>query len=162
MAIVKANYLPRGRTARAAAKYYTFRDGPDRLTRIWHTSDGRAALYDEVQAELAAGAAAYAYTYRMVLSPQAVDLGPAGYHQALAGRFEHYYFIEHHNTAYPHAHVIGFRRTRVRKAELQDLRRTVRDLEQARAQDQQHARAQAQTPARDPTRAMRQMDQGRG
>src|SRR5919202_560169 len=84
MAIVKANYLPRGRTARAAAKYYTFRDGPDRLTRIWHTSDGRAAMYDEVQAELVAGAAAYAYPYRIVLSTQAVDPGPAGSHPRLA------------------------------------------------------------------------------
>jgi hypothetical protein len=160
MAIVKANYLPRGRTARAAAKYYTFRDGPDRLTRIWHTSDGRAALYDEVQAELAAGAAAYAYTYRMVLSTQAVDLGPAGYHQALAGRFEHYYFIEHHNTAYPHAHVIGFRHTRVQKAELQDLRRQVHELEQARAQDQQHERSQAQIPSRDQASRAHALDQG--
>src|SRR5918997_1782418 len=137
MAVVKVNYLTRGKTVQQAAKYYTFRDGPDLAQRVWHTSDGRVALYDEVQAEIAAGVAAYAYTYRVVLSTQGVDLGPAGYHQALAGQFERYYFIEHHNTDHPHAHVIGFRNGRVRKAELQAMRTTVRTLERAHAQEQQ-------------------------
>ena len=99
-----------------------------------------------------------------MLSTQAVDLGPAGYHQALAGRFDHYYFIEHHNTAYPHAHVIGFRHTRVRKAELQDLRRTVLALEQAQGQQLQHAQGQesVQLPARDQRGSAREPDQGLG
>ena len=117
-----------------AAKYYTFRDGPDRAQRVWHTRDGRVALYDEVQAEIAAGVAASAYTYRVVLSTDTVDLGPAGYHQALAGQFERYYFIEHHNTDFSHAHVIGFRTKRIKKAELQALRGRVQALEQAREQ----------------------------
>ncbi len=121
---------------RQAAKYYTFRDGPDLAQRVWHTSDGRVVLYDAVQTELAAGAKASAYTYRVVLSTKAVDLGPAGYHQVLAGHFERYAFIEHHNTEFPHAHVIGFRTERVKKAELQALRGTLLELEQARAQRQ--------------------------
>ena len=140
MAIVKANYITRGKraakAARQAAKYYTFRDGPDLAQRVWHTSDGRVVLYDAVQAELAAGAKAYAYTYRVVLSTKAVDLGPSGYHQVLAGQFERYAFVEHHNTEFPHAHVIGFRTQRVKKAELQALRGTLVELEQARAQQQ--------------------------
>ncbi len=143
MAVVKVNYLGQGTTARRAAQYYTFRDGPDRAQRVWHTSDGRVALYDEVQAEIAAGVETAAYTYRVVLSTEAVDLGPAGYHQVLAGRFERYYFIEHHNTDHPHAHVIGFRNERLRKAELQVLRNTVRQLERARAQEHHVLRAQS-------------------
>src|SRR5918997_6195280 len=142
MAVVKVNYLTRGKTVQQAAKYYTFRDGPDLAQRVWHTSDGRVALYDEVQAEIAAGMAAYAYTYRVVLSTQGVDLGPAGYHQVLAGQFERYYFIEHHNTDHPHAHVIGFRTRRLRSADLQAMRTQVRKLERARAQEQQVLRAQ--------------------
>ncbi len=142
MGIVKANYIRRGKTAakaaRQAAKYYTFRSGADLAQRVWHTSDGRVVLYNGVQAELATGATAYAYTYRVVLSTKDVDLGPAGYHQVLAGHFERYAFIEHHNTEFPHAHVIGFRRQRVKKAELQTLRGTLMELEleQARAQRQ--------------------------
>ena len=143
MAIVRANYIRRGKTAakvakaaRQAAKYYTFRDGPDLAQRVWHTSDGRVVLYDAVQAELAAGAKAYAYTYRVVLSTKAVDLGPAGYHQVLTSHFERYAFIEHHNTEFPHAHVIGFRTQRVKKAELQALRGTLMELEQAQAVEQ--------------------------
>ena len=138
MAVVKMNYLTRGTTVQRAAQYYTFRDGPDRAQRVWHTSDGRVALYDEVQAEIAAGVATSAYTYRVVLSTHAVDLGPVGYHQALAGRFERYYFIEHHNTEFPHAHVIGFRNQRIRKAALQAIRGKVLELEQGRISVQQH------------------------
>jgi len=103
---------------------------------VWHTSDGRVVLYDAVQAELAASARAYAYTYRVVLSTKAVDLGPAGYHEVLAGHFERYAFVEHHNTEFPHAHVIGFRTQRVKKAELQALRGMLLELEQARTQRQ--------------------------
>ena len=138
MAVVKATYSRRGtRAAKAtlkAAKYYTFRSGPDLAQRVWHTSDGRVLLYDAVQAEIATGTQAYTYTYRVVLSTKAVDLGAAGYHQALADQFERYYFVEHHNTDYPHAHVIGFRMERIKKAELQALRGRVLALEQAREQ----------------------------
>ena len=154
MAVVKANYNMRGtravKTTRKAAKYYTFRSGGDLAQRVWHTSDGRVVLYDAVQAELAAGAKAYAYTYRVVLSTKAVDLGPAGYHQVLAGQFERYAFIEHHNTDFPHAHVIGFREQVLKKGELQDLRRTVLELERGRAHGQEMQRGQPQEPARLP------------
>ncbi len=142
MAVVKANYNRRGtqavKTTWKAAKYYTFRSGPDLAQRVWHTSDGRVALYDTVEAEIAAGARAYPYTYRVVLSTQAVDLGAAGYHQVLAGQFERYYFIEHHNTEFPHAHVIGFRNQPIRKAALQAIRGKVLELEQGRISVQQH------------------------
>src|SRR3712207_2209631 len=128
MAIVKANYITRGKTAakaakaaRQAAQYYTFRDGPDRAGRIWHADDRRTLLHADVSAAVTAGAQAYAYTYRVVLSTRAADIGAAGYHQILTGHFEHYYFVEHHNTDYPHAHVIGFRRQRVKKPELQAI-----------------------------------------
>lgn len=124
------------KAARQAAKYYTFRDGPDLAQRVWHTSDGRVVLYDAVQVELAAGATAYAYTYRVVLSTLDMDIGAEGYHQVLAGQFERYAFIEHHNTDYPHAHVIGFRTKRMKKPELQALRGTLLELEQVRAQQQ--------------------------
>ena len=84
-----------------------------------------------------------------MLSTKAVDLGPAGYHQVLAGHFERYAFIEHHNTEFPHAHVIGFRTQRVKKAELQALRGRVLELEQARAQSQQldHTHVPGHAPA---------------
>ena len=133
------------KTTRKAAKYYTFRSGPDLAQRMWHTSDGRVALYDAVEAEIAAGAQAYAYTYRVVLSTKAVDLGAASYHHALAGQFERYYFVEHHNTAYPHAHVIGFRQRLVRKGELQAIRGKLVELEQARMQQQERLQALGQS-----------------
>ena len=151
MAIVKASYIRRGRTGqqaakktRQAAKYYTFRSGPDRLTRIWHTSDRRTGTYADLSAEMAASATAYAYTYRVVLSTKEADITADGYHQVLAGRFECYYFIEHHLTAFPHAHVIGFRSARIKKAELQALRGRVQALEQAQARQLQHTPVQGQ------------------
>src|SRR3712207_2497781 len=112
MAIVKANYITRGKKAakavRQAVKYYTFRDGPDRAGRIWHADDRRTLLYADVSAEITAGAKTSPYTYRIVLSTKDTDIGAESYHQILAGHFAHYYFVEHHNTDYPHAHVIGF------------------------------------------------------
>ena len=140
MAVVKANYSRGGtkavKTILKAAKYYTFREGPDLAQRVWHISDGRAVLYNAVHAELAAGAKDARYTYRVVLSTRDADIGAEGYHQILAGHFAHYYFIEHHNTDYPHAHVIGFRGQRVKKGELQALRGKLLELEQTRAQQQ--------------------------
>ena len=148
MAIVKATFLTRGRTgqqaaksARQAAKYYTFRNGPDRLTRIWQTRDGRTGSYADLGAEIAAAATAYAYSYRLVVSTEDVDLGVAGDHQVLSNRFAQYYFIEHHNTAYPHAHVIGFRTRLLRQAELEAMRTQACQLERARAQELQLQRA---------------------
>ncbi len=147
MAVVKLNYLTRGmkavQTIGQAAKYYTFRNGPDLAARVWYANDGRVTLYNAVQAEIAAGAQAYAYSYRVVISAKDADLTAAGYHAVLAGQFERYYFIEHHNTAVPHAHVIGFRKELVSKAELHAMRAQARKLERARAQEQQVLRAQS-------------------
>lgn len=152
MAIVKATYLSRSRigtpaTTKAitrAAKYYTFRDGPDRATRQWHTSDGRTTTYDAIADELRCHARTHAYSYRVVLSTKDAKLGPASYHQALRTRFETYYFIQHGNTNFPHAHVIGFRANRFTRAELQTMHGQVAALEQAQhqrnlARHQEHA-----------------------
>ena len=42
MAIVKANYLPQGpktpAAAKRAARYYTYREGPDRSARQWYAA----------------------------------------------------------------------------------------------------------------------------
>jgi hypothetical protein len=147
MAIVKANYITRGKTAakalkqaRQAASYYGFRKGPDRAGRIWHAEDRRTLLHADVSVQIAAGATDYPYTYRLVLSTSDVDIGAEGYHQVLAGHFEHYYFVEHHNTNYPHAHVIGFRQRLVRKGELQAIRGKLVEVEQAREQQLQQER----------------------
>src|ERR687886_2163005 len=154
MAILKANYLRRGRRAmqmtRKAAQYYTFRNGPDRAQRVWQTSDGRTAIYAAVQAEIQAAAQTYSYTYRMVVSTKEVDIREEGYRAALGDRFDRYYFIEHHNTAYPHAHVLGFCEERLTTGELQAMRGKVRALEQVRGPEQQIQRDQLQDPARRP------------
>ncbi len=50
--------------------------------------------------------------------------------------------MEHHNTAYPHAHVIGYRATKLSRTDLNMMRAQVKDLEQARAHERmQHADA---------------------
>jgi hypothetical protein len=146
MAIVKANYSTRGRNARKAAQtasraahYYTYRDGPDRDGRVWYASDGRSGPYDGFRAEIYAQAKAHAYTYRILLSTQAHDLGPVGYQAVLGERFAQYYFVEHHNTAYPHAHVIGYTNTKLSKSDLHVMRAQVKTLEQIHAQERTHA-----------------------
>lgn len=80
---------------------------------------------------------AHPYTYRIVLSIKAGDIGPAGYRAALGGRFERYFFVEHHNTDYPHAHVIGYTARRLSRDELRTMRARVLELEQQRAQGQE-------------------------
>src|SRR5919202_329908 len=165
MAVVKANYLRRGTTAqqtarvvkavRQAAKYYTYREGPDRAQRLWQTSDGRTLSYADVHPELRSAAQTYAYTYRVVLSTKEVDITADGYRAVLADRFASYYFVEHHNTDYPHAHVIGFCQQRINKRELQEMRSTVLNSDRERAQGQERSheqehRGQLQEPVRLP------------
>lgn len=166
---MKANYVTRGGTtakaakaASRAARYYTFRDGPDQASRIWHTSDGRTASYDAIKGQIRADAKAYGYTYRVVLSTKDADITAEGYRQVLADRFERWYFIEHHNTDFPHAHVIGFRKQLVKKAELQAMREQVAALEQARAQEQAAQRDQAHEHDGPAPRREREQDYGLG
>ena len=176
MAVVKANYLRRGTTAqqrakvmkavRQAAKYYTYREGPDRAQRVWQTHDGRTLSYQDVHAEIRAAAQTYGYTYRIVLSTKDVDINKEGYRAVLADRFAAYYFVEHHNTDYPHAHVIGFCHQRIRKAELQAMRSNVQELERAWVQGQQQQPGQVpepvQFPGRDQHGCARVFDHGLG
>ncbi len=143
MAIVKANYTVRGRAASRTAKkishaahYYTYRDGPDRNERVWYAKDGRSGPYDTFKAEIYAHAKAHPFTYRVVLSTSVADLGPSGYHAVLQDRFSQYYFVEHHNTPYPHAHVIGYTATKLSTTDLNAMRAQVKDLELVRAQEQ--------------------------
>ncbi len=142
MAIIKANYTRRGRTPSTTAKqishaahYYTYRDGPDRDRRVWYAKDGRSGSYDAFKSEIYAHAKTHRYSYRVVLSTSEADIGPAGYHAVVGDRFTQYYFVEHHNTAYPHAHVIGYRATKLSRTDLNTMRAQVKDLEQARAQE---------------------------
>lgn len=86
-----------------------------------------------VQQAVAQQARTAAYSYRVVLSTEAADIGPTGYWEVLARHFEHYYLVEHHNTAYPHAHVIGFRAERLHRTDLVTLRERVAALEQTAA-----------------------------
>ena len=114
MAIIRANYLAQGPKTAAAAKravrYYTYRDGPDRSARQWYDADGQAVpLRRRCRPPWRSTRRRYAYTYRVVVSTKDADLGVDGYRQVLARQFDHYYLIAHHNTPYPHAHVIGFR-----------------------------------------------------
>ena len=84
----------------------------------------------------------------MVLSTKDRDLGPDGYRQALAQQFERYFLIEHHNTPYPHAHVIGFRHQLAHKGELTALRERVVALEQTAEQQRQPQAAMDAAPER--------------
>ena len=115
MAIVQASYIRRGNDPRTAAKkahrsarYYTERAGPDIAERRWYAADGRSGTFAEFQQEIYAHARAHPYTCRLVLSTREADIGPAGYKEVLGNRFAQYFFVEHHNTEYPHAHVLGY------------------------------------------------------
>jgi hypothetical protein len=159
MAIIRANYLAQGpktaTAAKRAVRYYTYREGPDLSARHWYDADGQAVSYEAVQAAVAEHAASYAYTYRLVVSTKDADLGVDGYRQVLARHFDRYYLITHHNTPYPHAHVLGFREQRAQKNELTALRTRALKLEQhiARTLKQQVSQALDSEPARHLTRA---------
>ena len=91
MAIIKANYRARGakqggETVKAmgrAAKYYTFREGPDVAGRGWRTADGRQVEYDEARELIRDGARTHGYSYRIVLSTKEADIGEEGYRAVL-------------------------------------------------------------------------------
>jgi len=147
VAIVRANYIRRGSDPRTAAKkagkaakYYTEREGPDIAQRRWYAGDGRNGAFADFRKEISAQARAHPYIYRLVLSTKEADIGPAGYKEVLGNRFTQYYFIEHHNTDFPHAHVLGYTATRLSKAELTEIRGRVMEQEQMRARTQEQAR----------------------
>lgn len=80
--------------------------------------------------EICAQARNHAYTYRLVLSTKEADIGPGGYKEVLGDRFTPYYFVEHHNTDFPHAHVLGYTATKLSKAELIEMRGRLMEREQ--------------------------------
>lgn len=140
MAIVRASYLRPGRDPSSAAKkvlraakYYTERDGPDRSERQWFAADGRSGMLEEFRTEMAGLTRNHRYTYRLVLSTKASDIGPTGYHAVLSARFRQFFFVEHHNTEFPHAHVLGYSATKLTTAELKLLRSRVHEREQGQA-----------------------------
>jgi hypothetical protein len=141
MAVVRATYIRRGndpqraaKKVRRAVKYYAERDGPDRAARQWYAADGRSGALEEFRTEMAALAQHHPYTYCLVLSTKAADIGPMGYKAVLDTRFTQYFFVEHHNTAFPHAHALGYTARRLTKAELTNLRGRVMEREQTQVQ----------------------------
>lgn len=143
MAIVKANYVPRKRAVKAAgraANYYTFREGRDQAQRVWYDKDGQTMPYADVRSAIREQARTWGYTYRVILSTKEADLPPEDYRAVLGAQFADYYFIQHHNTDHPHAHVIGFTKTRMKRPELKAMLARLQEVEQARAQEQTHAR----------------------
>lgn len=118
-----------------ACKYYTYREGADQAQRQWRNVDGEVLSYDRAREEIREQSKTWGYSYRIVLSTEAARIGPEGYQQVLAGRFEHAYFIEHLNTDHPHAHVITFTKKILSRAELKGMREQLRELEQAKERE---------------------------
>jgi hypothetical protein len=150
MAIIKANYVTRAKGAvkrmGRAANYYTHREGQDRAARQWYGKEGGALGYDQVREEIREHARTYGYSYRVVLSTAArdLDVGVEGYRQVLGERFDHYYLIQHHNTDYPHCHVIGFTKSLLKRDELTQMRERLVEREQERGAERAQERDQAQ------------------
>ena len=119
-----------------AANYYTHREGEDKGDRTWRTADGQAVEYLEARERIREGARTHGYSYRMVLSTKEADIGAEGYREVLGDRFKHYLFIEHHNTDFPHAHVIAWTSKVLSRAELGAMREQLLSLEQAKAREQ--------------------------
>jgi hypothetical protein len=142
MAIVKANYQPRGEASRLhrSVAYYTWREGPDQPRR-WYDRDGRELAYDAAVAEVTHEAARAAYTYRLVLSTKETTLGPDSYGEVLGERFDRWYLTTHHGGDHPHAHAIAFSDHRLDVPELAAMRQHLRELEL----DREHELAQEQS-----------------
>lgn len=148
MAITNGNYVCRKQGAKKAmlraAKYYTFRDGPDLRSRQWYSKGDRSLSYDELRAEVEEHAQTYGYSYRLVLSTKAARVAIDDYRATLGERFEEYYLIEHDNTDHPHAHVIGFTKKMIKRQEFSAMRERLAEreraaeLEQAAQLDQTH------------------------
>jgi hypothetical protein len=126
VAVHKANAVARGAGAAKkmadSARYYTYRAGLDRDVRQWYDQDGRELSYAAVQQGIRTHAQAYTYSFRVVVSPGLEGVSREVYRSYVAGLFEHCYWIEHGNTAHEHAHVIGFRNTRIPKQLLNEKR----------------------------------------
>lgn len=132
MAITSGNYVCRKKGAKGAmlraAKYYTFRDGPDLRSRQWYSRDA-ALSYDELRQEVAEHAQTYGYSYRLVLSTKEARVSIDDYRATLGERFDHYYLIEHDNTDHPHAHVIGFTKKMLKGQEFSAMRERLAERE---------------------------------
>jgi len=167
MAIIKANYRARGTktgggTVKAmgrAAKYYTYREGADVAERAWQTADGRAVEYDEARELIRDGARTHGYSYRIVLSTKEADIGAEGYHAVLGDRFKDYLFVEHHNTDFPHAHVIAWTSKVLSRAELGAMRGQLLTLEQTQARELVSDQAKERNGGQDVQPSIREADQ---
>jgi hypothetical protein len=167
MAIVKASYQTRSKGSKPVLdsfRYYSYREGADLAQRRWYDRDGRALDFDVAKAEIRERASTYGYTYRIVLSTKDAELGPDEYRQVLAEQFPEYYLVEHRNTEYPHAHVLAFSKTQMKKDELFAMRGRLLEREQARELGQQRVggmeidqQSEVPAPAQD-----RQQDRDRG
>lgn len=148
MAIANGNYVCRKKGAKGAmlkaAKYYTFREGPDLRSRQWYSKDDRALSYDELRQEVAEHAQTFGYSYRIVLSTKEARVSIDDYRATLGERFDHFYLIEHDNTDHPHAHVIAFTKKLLKGQEFGAMRERLAEreraaeLEQAAQRDQAH------------------------
>lgn len=141
--VAKANATARGAGAQKkmldSARYYTYRPGVDRDTRQWHDQDGQALSYEAVREGIRTHAQTHTYSFRVVVSPGLEGIDRDVYRSYIAGMFEHAYFVEHHNTAHEHAHVIGFRDTRIPKQQLIEKQQELtRMVEQEHALRQEH------------------------
>jgi hypothetical protein len=147
--VAKANVTARGAGAPKkmldSARYYTHRAGADRDTRQWYDQDGQALSYEAVKAGIRTHAQAYTYSFRVVVSPGLEGLSRDVYRSYVSGLFEHCYWIEHGNTQHEHAHVIGFRNTRIPKQQLMAKQQQLTlQVEQERALRLEHQRELAQ------------------
>jgi len=133
MAIVKANYRPRGKTGQMgrALAYYTFRQ--DRAhPEAWYSGDERTLSYAEARAEIGEQIEAVPYTYRVVLSTREAALDVADYREVLQEHFGAYYFAEHHNGDHPHAHAVAFSDRRLDAGALRSMREALGERERER------------------------------
>lgn len=147
MAIANGNYVCRAKGAKGAmlkaAKYYTYREGPDLRSRQWYSQDG-ALSYDELTECVKEHAQAYGYSYRIVLSTKEARVSIDDYRDTLGDRFGEYYLIEHDNTDHPHAHVIAFTKKMLKGQEFTAMRERLAERERAAELEQAAQRDQAQ------------------
>jgi hypothetical protein len=134
MAIVKADYLPRGgdtasQIARSVSAYSRGADAaapprqsPTEETRVWHTFDGGALTVADARAAIRDAAREAPFTYRLLMSTRDVPLHRDDYAAALSGSFRRWYVATHHVAAHPFARAVAFSDRRLSRADLVALR----------------------------------------